>query len=153
MNGSTKLLVLVLLLGSSGVGNAREEQCLNSKKHVCYLPFSAIYLREERYAGATIGVKGFLQRESDAFVLYPDKMSMQYLVRESALELQGLDADGLEASDTLAHRFVEVVGVLSSPADSRYWAGLRIMRLPQEVPIAINGVIEPAPPRPVEKQP
>lgn len=151
MNGATKVLALVLLMSASGVGQAREEQCLKSRKHVCYLPFSALYSREERYAGAIIGVKGFLQREADALVLYPDETSMKYIVRESALEVQGLDADGLEASDVLTHRFVEVVGVLNAPTDAKYWGGLRAVRSPQEVPIAINGAIEAAPPRPIEK--
>lgn len=153
MNASKKLLTIVLLTCAFGVCQAREEQCLKSKKHVCYVPFSAIYSREERYEGAIIGVKGFLQRESDAFVLYPDETSMNHLVRESALEILGLDADGLEASETLEHRFVEVVGVLASPADSRYWSGLRVARSPQEVPIVITGVIEAAPRRPVEERP
>ena len=151
MNVLRSILALTLLFSAHSFSQAREEQCLKSKKHVCAVPFHALYSRAERYAHAVISVKGFLQREHDSFVLYPDETSMQYLVRESALEVQGLDAEGIEASEVLVHRFVEVVGVLNASTDPRYWSGLRVVRSPQEVPIAITGVIEAAPPRPTEK--
>ncbi|MGY0612079.1 hypothetical protein [Luteimonas sp. A501] len=127
-------LVPMLVACSPEAGRAIpvDQICVLSSGDLCRIPYSLLFSSRNDLVGREVGIRGYLIKENDEFVLYENHVSAAMGGREAAVLIS---AGGFyEDSDRLIGQNVIVVGKLGLNKDG-WWSEISLTKSPGEVPI------------------
>lgn len=138
------LMIASCSVSGGGVdeGPGKYMNCVQSSGDLCRIPFSEAISSRDELIGVTVSLKGFFVNDNNGYAIFDSMEKYKYGIQEGAIRVVVADSDLAEA-ERVNMSYVVVVGVLER--DEEYWASIRTVQAPQELP-EVLAEYPPAPP-------